>query len=254
MVNKHYDINYLQNSRRLLVNLKEHSYNFFRSINNGTIIDLGCGAGNDVIELAKITGKDLKIIGVDHDPAMLQQAKEDSNEISNVDFILSEAYPLPFEDETISGLRTERLIQHLNNPEKVIGEINRILKKDHPLVIIETDWNSLSFYTEFIDTQKKVNAYLTNVKVNNGFAATKLVSYLQLSNFRDLKFEIHPFVVNTLKEANEYFWIEKMIREAVEKDYIKEQEYQAFYKAMQKADDENHFACSINLVLASCIK
>ncbi|MDB4921631.1 methyltransferase domain-containing protein [Mucilaginibacter sp.] len=254
MVNKHYDINYLQNSRRLLVNLKEHSYNFFRSINNGTIIDLGCGAGNDVIELAKITGKDLKIIGVDHDPAMLQQAKEDSNEISNVDFILSEAYPLPFEDETISGLRTERLIQHLNNPEKVISEIHRILKKDHPLVIIETDWNSLSFYTEFIETQKKVNTYLTNVKVNNGFAATKLMSYLQLSNFKDLKFEIHPFVVNTLKEANEYFWIEKMIQEATEKGYIKEHEYKAFYKALQIADDENYFACSINLVLASCIK
>lgn len=254
MVNKHYDINYLQNSRRLLINLKEHSYNFFQDITNGTIIDLGCGAGNDVIELAKITGKDTKVIGVDHDPVMLQQAKEDSKETGNVNFILSEAYPLPFENEAISGLRTERLIQHLNNPEKVIGEINRILKKDSPLVIIETDWNSLSFYTEFTEVQKKVNTYLTDVKVNNGFAAKKLTSYLQASNFRDIKFEIHPFVVNTLKEANEYFWIEKMIQEAVEKGVVKEQEYQAFYKALQEADAKDHFACSINLVLASCIK
>jgi ubiquinone/menaquinone biosynthesis C-methylase UbiE len=254
MINKHYDINYLQNSRRLLINLKERSYNFFREINNGTIIDLGCGAGNDVIELAKVIGEHVKIIGVDHDPVMLQQGKNDSKGIGNVDFILSEAWPLPFEDETISGLRTERVIQHLKNPEKVIQEINRILKKDHPLVIIETDWQSLSFYTEFVDIQNKVSAYLTDVKVNNGFAAKKLISYLQLSNFREIKFEIHPFVVNSLEEANEYFWIEKIVKEASEKGYIKDHEYKDFYNALQRANDENYFACSINLVVASCIK
>jgi len=254
MVNKHYDINYLQNSRRLLLNLKEYSYSFFNKIENGTIIDLGCGAGNDVIELAKIIGGQVKIIGVDHDPVMLQQGKEESKNISNVDFMLSEAYPLPFGDESISGLRTERLIQHLTQPENVIKEIGRILKPGQPLVIIETDWSSLSFYTEFVDVQKKLSAYLTDVKINNGFAARKLISYLQANNFRDIKFEIHPFVVNTLEEANEYFWIEKMIKEASEKGYITDGEYKAFYHALQRANDEQYFACSINLVVASCIK
>jgi len=254
MANKHYDISYLQNSRRLLLDLKEHSYTFFQKINSGAIIDLGCGAGNDVIELAKITGKDVNVIGIDHDPVMLQQAKGESKEISNVDFILSEAYPLPFEDETISGLRTERVIQHLNNPEQVIGEVSRILKKDSPLVIIETDWSSLSFYTEFVDVQKKVNAYYTDVKINNGFAAAKLVSYLQQNNFRNIQFEIHPFVTDSLKTANELFKIEQMITEAAEKGYIREQEDRAFSDALQKADDGNYFACSVNLVIASCIK
>jgi len=254
MATKHYDINYLQNSRRLLLNLKEHSYTFFQGVNNGTIIDLGCGAGNDVIELAKITGEDVKIIGIDHDPVMLQQATEQSKEIGNVDFILSEAYPLPFEDETISGLRTERVIQHLYNPEQVISEISRILKKDGPLVIIETDWSSLSFYTEFVDVQKKVNGYYTDVKINNGFAAAKLLSYLQQNNFRNIQFEIHPFVTDNLKTANELFKIEQMITEAAEKGHIREEEGRAFSDALQKADDGHYFACSVNLVIASCIK
>jgi len=254
MANKHYDINYLQNSRRLLLNLKEHSYTFFQKINSGTIIDLGCGAGNDVIELAKITGEGVKITGIDHDPVMLEEAKEQSEGISNVDFILSEAYPLPFEDETISGLRTERVIQHLHNPEQVIGEVGRILKKDSPLVIIETDWSSLSFYTEFVDVQKKVNAYYTDVKINNGFAAAKLVSYLQQNNFRNIQFEIHPFVTDSLKTANDLFKIEQMITEAAEKGYIRKQESGAFADALQKADDGHYFACSVNLVIASCIK
>jgi ubiquinone/menaquinone biosynthesis C-methylase UbiE len=254
MAEKHYDINYLQNSRRLLLNLKVHSYTFFQHINNGTIIDLGCGAGNDVIELAKITGADTKIIGIDHDPVMLQQAKEQSDGICNVDFILSEAYPLPFDDETISGLRTERVIQHLNNPEQVISEISRILKKGSPFAIIETDWSSLSFYTEFVDVQKKVNAYYTDVKINNGFAAAKLVSYLQQNNFRNIQFEIHPFVTDSLKTANELFKIEQMITEAAEKGYIREQESLAFSGALQKADDGHYFACSVNLVIASCVK
>ena len=254
MTTKHYDINYLQNSRRLLISIKEQSYIFFESLTSGTIIDLGCGAGKDVIELTKIAGENLKIIGVDHDPVMIQVGKNESGGMGNIDFILSDAYNLPFENETIAGLRTERLIQHLKDPEKVIAEVGRILKKDAPFVIIETDWHSLSFYTEFIDVQKKLNMYLTEAKINNGFAAQNLVSYLQFVGFRDIKFQIHPFLVNTLQEANEYFWIEKMIKEASDQGYLAIDESKAFYGVLQKADNGHYFACSINLVLVSCIK
>lgn len=254
MSTKHYDIDYLQNTRRLLIDLKQQSYTFFNKIDDGVIVDLGCGAGNDVIGLAKVVGSKVKVIGADHDPQMVEQGKNQSKGIKNVDFILSEAWPLPFEDESVSGLRAERLIQHLKEPEKVITEINRVLKPGAPFVIIETDWHSLAFYTEFVDTQKKLNSYLTDVKVNNGFAARKLTGYLHANKFKNISFEIKPFVINTLAEANEYFWIEKIVKEASEKGYIADSDYKAFYQALQKADDARYFSCSINLVLVSCTK
>lgn len=254
MTTKHYDINYLQNTRQLLLNLKEQSYTFFSGVTEGTILDLGCGAGNDVIGLARAAHGGVKVVGADHDPQMIEQGKTQANGMDNIEFILSEAYPLPFENESLSGVRAERLIQHLKNPGEVMGEINRVLKKDAPLVVIETDWNSLSFYTGFVDVQKKVNTYLTDVKVNNGFAAQKLGGYLEANGFKNITFEVKPFVINTLEEANAYFWIEKIVKEASEKGYIEHSEYENFYKALQKADDAHYFSCAINLVLVSCIK
>jgi ubiquinone/menaquinone biosynthesis C-methylase UbiE len=254
MSEKHYDINYLQNSRRLLGNLKEESYTYFQKINGGTIIDLGCGAGKDVIELAKTVGEGTKVVGIDHDPVMLEQGKVDAKELSNVEFILSEAYPLQFADQSVDGLRTERVIQHLKEPQKVVNEIARILKPGSPFVIIETDWHSLSFYTPFTETQKKLNAYLTDTKINNGFAAKKLTHYLKQSDFKDIKFQIHPFILSTLDEANQYLWIEKMIQETADQGFITKQEFDEFYGALKQADTEGYFACSINLVVATSIK
>ena len=250
MSEKHYDINYLQNSRRLLLDLKERSYALFKDIKQGTIVDLGCGAGKDVIELAKQNGPKVKVIGVDHDPVMINQGNEDARDIENVSFVLSEASPLPFDDNSLSGLRTERVVQHLKAPDQVISEVNRILKPGSPFVIVETDWHSLAFFTEFIDVEKKINAYLTDVKVNNGFASRKLTSYLKKQSFKDIKVEIHPIVVSTLQEANDYFWIEKMVKEVVEKGYITAKEHTDFYNALQIADESGYFAASINMVVA----
>lgn len=254
MSEKHYDINYLQNSRKLLVSLKEASYTYFEQINNGTIIDLGCGAGKDVIELAKIVGKGTKVVGIDHDPAMPEQGRADAKDLNNVEFILSEAYPLQFPDESIDGLRTERVIQHLKEPQKVVDEIARILKPGSPFVIVETDWHSLALYTSFTDTQRKLNTYLTDTKINNGFAARKLTSYLKQSGFKDINFQIHPFILATLDEANQYLWIEKMIRETAEQGFITQTEFEQLYGALKDADAAGYFACSINLVVATCIK
>lgn len=254
MSEKHYDINYLQNSRRLLVSLKEASYTYFKDINSGAIIDLGCGAGKDVIEIAKIVGDGVKVIGIDHDPIMLEQGRADAKDLNNVEFVLSEASPLSFDNESINGLRTERVIQHLKEPQKVVDEVARILKPDSPFVIIETDWHSLSLYTPFMDIHKKLTSYLTDNKINNGFAARKLTHYLTQSGFKDIKFQIHPFILTTLDDANQYLWIEKMIQETAEHGFITRQEFEKLYGALKEADAAGHFACSINLVVATCIK
>lgn len=254
MSEKHYNISYLEDTGKILKDLKEYSYNPFKSLNEGIVIDLGCGTGMDVLKMSEQLNPTLQLIGIDHDPQMIAKASENLNQTSNVKFIQSEVYPLSFETESIAGIRTERMVQHLKEPTKTINEIYRVLKKDHPFVIVETDWASLSFYNDHVDTSKKICNYLTEVKVNNGMAAKKLTHYLAENKFRNINFEIFPFVLKSLKNANDYLWIEIILEEAKEKGFLTTQEHTAFVKAINEADSQKYFSCSINLVLATSLK
>src|SRR5690606_18913174 len=126
--------NYLEDTGRALKTLKEFSYRPFITVasDGAIIVDIGCGTGIDVIKMSQVFGTGVKVVGVDHDPELLNKAKSASVAVKNVDFILSEAYFLPFENESVSGVRAERLIQHLDKSERAIQEVYRILKKDHP--------------------------------------------------------------------------------------------------------------------------
>lgn len=254
MSQKHYDISYLEGTAKLLGNLKKHSYQPFLEISGGTIADLGCGTGMDVINMAKTLDQKVKVVGVDHDPQMIEKAKASAEGIENVDFILSETYPLAYDDGALSGVRAERLFQHLKNSETVFGEIKRVLATDAPVVIVETDWKSLSFYNGDAATERKISQYLTEEKINNGLAAQKLTSYLEQGGFRDIRLEIFPFVLRTYKEACDYIWIDRIITEMAEKNYISAAECDAFIAALKNADAQQHFGCAINIVVASCIK
>ncbi len=254
MSEKHYNISYLEDTGKILKDLKEYSYNPFKSLNDGTVIDLGCGTGMDILKMSEQLNPALKLIGIDHDPQMIAKASENLNESANIKFIHSEVYPLNFDTDSIAGVRTERMVQHLKEPTKTINEIYRVLKKDHPFVIVETDWASLTFYSDQTKTSKKICDYLTEIKVNNGMAAKKLTHYLAENKFRNISFEIFPFVLKSLKDANDYLWIEIILEEAKEAGFITTVEHTTFVNGIREADSKKYFSCSINLVLATSIK
>jgi ubiquinone/menaquinone biosynthesis C-methylase UbiE len=254
MSDKHYNISYLEDTSRVLKNFKERSYALFKTIQQGTILDLGCGTGLDVINMADLVSDAVQLVGIDHDPEMLNKARAAAGNKKNVDFVLSDACPLPYENDSVAGIRSERMIQHLENPNKVFQEIHRILIKNSPLVIMETDWRSLSFYNENHQIEKKINEYLTEVKVKNGMAARNLTSYLENCNFRNIQIDIHPVILRSLKEANDNLWIEKIIEEAAVKNVITQNECNLYKDSLHQADKKNYFVCSINLVITTSIK
>lgn len=252
MSEKHYNINYLENTGLFLKNLKQHSYNPFQE-KSGPILDLGCGTGLDVIKMSEIFNP-TEIVGIDHDPLMLDKARSAAKDNSNVKFIQSESDNIPYGNNFFEGIRAERLIQHLKNPQKTIEEVHRSLKKDHPFVIIETDWAGLVIYNEHNAVSNKINKFLTEEKINNGYASRKLTFYLKEAGFKDINIEVFPFVLKTLKEANEYLWLEIIINEASEKGFLTKNEKDLFIESLKDADVRNYFACSINMVIVSSTK
>src|SRR5690606_30558102 len=144
---KHYGASYLTDTGEFLKQLKIHSYTPFSDIRVGLVVDLGCGTGIYEMNLADMSGENVRIVGVDYDPLLIEQARTAAGERKNIDFVQGEVYQLSFEENTISGIRMERVIQHLSQPQIMFQEVYRVLRTDHPIVIIETIWDSLNFYT-----------------------------------------------------------------------------------------------------------
>ena len=251
---KHYGAGYLMDTGDFLKQLKIHSYTPFSLVKEGTIIDLGCGTGMDAVNMADMLGNGVQVIGIDHDPGMIEQAKKAVGVRENVNFVTGEVAPLDFEDNAVSGIRMERVIQHLPQPDKMFQEVYRVLRVDHPLIIVETIWNSLNFYTAHIEIEQKVRDYLTGKKVNNGWAGNKLTSDLLSNGFREVRLETHCMVVRSKEEANRYLFLDRILEEMTDKKVLTEVEVADFLQTLLLADEKGCFTCSMNLVLAKAVK
>ncbi len=96
------------------------------------VLDLGCGNGETVIQLAKkfkcnITGIDLS--GVRIKNAKLK-IKENSKKLFNVTFKKASATKLPFKSCSFSHVLSQATIYHVHNKDKALSEIFRVLKDD----------------------------------------------------------------------------------------------------------------------------
>ena len=252
-MSKHYDSKYLENSARLTQSIKEYSYEFFKEITNGNIIDLGCGNGIDVHEMAQCLDSTNMITGIDHDNQMINIAK--SRELtSNVNFICSEARDIPFQDSAINGIRTERVFQHLLNPQDVVKEVYRVLREGSPFVLLETDWQGFTLYTELLDIEHKIQRYLVEKKVNNGLASRRISTYLNNQGFKNIRARIFPIRLYSLEETNKLLKIEEIIKEMESQKEISSKDASICINLLKDRDIAGSFMCSINLIVFSCEK
>ncbi|QOY53743.1 methyltransferase domain-containing protein [Candidatus Sulfurimonas marisnigri] len=115
-------------------------------INSGdVVVDLGCGAGVDLLISGLLVGKDGRAIGVDITPKMVKKAKEHANMSGflHVDAIESSFENIPLEDESVDVVISNGAINLTSCKESVFAEIFRILKPDGKL-----------FFADIIDISK----------------------------------------------------------------------------------------------------
>ena len=256
-----YNPDYLAETQRLLEDLKYSTYTPFLSI-SGRMVEVGCGRGDDAINIANATaGNGLEVFGVDVSEVMIQEANSRQSEANskkvsedqktNVRFMIGEASHLPFETGALSGLRAERLVQHLPNPEEVFAEFYRVLAAGSPLVVVETDWNSISFYNGDPGITQRLRNYLTDRNVKNGKAATTLIYDLQTAGFTDVAVRLWPLASRSLEQCVQLLRFDMVLTAMQDGGELTADEVRTFMNALKAADDRGQFICSINLVVVS---
>jgi arsenite methyltransferase len=94
------------------------------------VLDLGCGAGTDLLIAAQMTGPTGRVIGVDMTAAMLRQVRASAEDmgLDNVDTHESLIESLPLEDASVDVVISNGVIDLVPDKDAVLDEIDRVLR------------------------------------------------------------------------------------------------------------------------------
>ena len=88
------------------------------------VLDVGCGGGFLSNELAR---HGYKVTGVDLAPESLQVARR-YDLTKSVEYVVADAFTLPFEDQSFDVVTAMDFLEHIENPGLAIKEFSRVIR------------------------------------------------------------------------------------------------------------------------------
>jgi len=109
------------------------------------LLDLGCGNGADVGELAALVGPTGRVVGIDNSAALVDEARQRSTDSPlPVEFRVGDAHALELDDHSFDGCRSDRTFQHLDDPRTALEELVRSTRPGGRVVVSDVDWETLT--------------------------------------------------------------------------------------------------------------
>ena len=95
-----------------------------------TVVDMGCGAGTDLLLAARHVGPTGRAIGVDMTDAMVARAAAGAKAVglSNVDVRLGDATALPVDDDSVDVLISNGVFNLVPDKDRALSEIFRVVR------------------------------------------------------------------------------------------------------------------------------
>ncbi|GCE02419.1 methyltransferase domain-containing protein [Embleya hyalina] len=154
----------------------------------GPVLDVGCGAGLAVAELA---ARGVRAVGLDLDPRMLAAAELRH---PTGEFRRGDAHAPPFADASFGGYRADKVLHESADPAAVVAQARRVLRPGGRIVLTGQDWDTI--LVDAADpalTRTLVHARAD--RVPGPRTARRYRALLLDAGFRDVRVEVDTWVV-----------------------------------------------------------
>lgn len=150
-----------------------------------TIVDLGCGHGDilrDVAKFGRKKGYKFKLIGIDANPTAIDYANELSKDYEELSFKIQDIFSDEFKNETYDVVLTTLFLHHFKESQLVDILENVLQKARIGIVVNDLHRHKLAYYlfmllSIFISNKMIIEDGLTSVL--RGFKRTELINISQ---------------------------------------------------------------------------
>jgi ubiquinone/menaquinone biosynthesis C-methylase UbiE len=160
------------------------------------VLDVGCGMGADVFDLAARVGPNGHVTGVDLSESLIDEARRQAEGRDlPVSFEVGNVEELRFDDGTFDAVRTERLLMHVPDADRGFAEMVRVLKPGGRLSVFDFDWE-----TQFCDsphrelTRKIAQSFCDGMK--NGWIGRRLPRLFHANGLTNVSVVHHTVTID----------------------------------------------------------
>lgn len=167
-------------------------------IKESIIVDIGCGTGFPLLELAQRFGESCKVFGIDPWERAIDRAnrKKEKYRIKNVELLRGIGEEMPFSNEHIDIVVSNLGINNFQNPDEVLTECFRVLKSRGKLIF------TTNLFGHFDEFYSKFAEVLSDLKLES-----------EINNLNEHMKKRHSLEdINTLIKRNK-FSVKKVIQE-----------------------------------------
>ncbi|WP_350274857.1 methyltransferase domain-containing protein [Kribbella sp. HUAS MG21] len=212
-----------------------------------TAVDVGSGTGEDVVAFAR---RGARAIGVEPSPALRAEAVRRAAD-AEVEYVEGHAEALPFEDESVDVLRSERVLQHVDDPAAVVREMARVLRPGGRIVLIDTDWATAIVHPADPDVlARMVDHFLAESA--NPYSGRRLRGLLAGAGL-EIVDETAATMIEPQEGARQGF-VGMMVQTSLQAGVITQVEAESFAGALADAADRGGFHLSLTMYAVSAVK
>lgn len=242
-------VKYLDAATRRSLDAKIGTYVMLGIGKGDSVLDVGCGTGDDVRRMAEIVGVSGKAVGLDTSETMIAQARERSEGTDlPVEFVQGSAYELPFEDGSFDACRCERVLQHLDEPLAAIREMMRVVRPGGSVLILDPDFGTGVLDTSHPEIHERMRVFgqtWREAQPGSGWRGRQLWGLAHQAGLEAVVVESLTVTITSYEAANAVAGLETRAAGAVNAGAVSQEEADAYLEDLRERDATDRFFTAI---------
>jgi ubiquinone/menaquinone biosynthesis C-methylase UbiE len=223
------------------------------SIKSGqTVLDLGCGGGHLVRDIALAVGDEGRAVGLDASADQLSAAAEVCAGLPSVELIEGNATDMAFEDGSFDGLASIQVLEYIDDVGRALAEIRRVLKPGGKAALVSVLWDHWRFH----GAEPVLNDRMHDIWRNHcphQMLPFEISGKLVAAGFGGIAQKPIAFINNSMHENAFALWASRLVASFAIGKGVEEKDVALWLEQLATADNEDRFGFVSVPVLTTAI-